>query len=85
MTYKLRYQPYLLIREKEKQKISAHEQLIVSTQNLSDRPGKSIRITPSAACHQQGGVPHPCPSSITVSVLTRRISQALVTADQTLA
>lgn len=83
MTYKLRYQPYLMIREKEKQKISAHKHLIVSLQNLSDRPGKRICISPPASCCHQSSIPHPCPSSIALSPLTQRISQTLVTEGQT--
>lgn len=83
MTYKLRYQPYLTIREKEKLNISAHKHLIISLQNLSNRPGKRIRISPPASCCQQSSIPHPCPSSIAVSPLTQRISQTLVTEDQT--
>lgn len=83
MTHKLRYQPYLMIREKEKQKISAHKHLIVSLQNLSDRPGKRICISPPASCCHQSSIPHPCLSSIALSPLTQRISQTLVTEGQT--
>lgn len=56
-------------------------QLIVLSQNLSDRPGKSTHISPPASCRQQsGGL---CLSSITASILNQRISQTLVTVDQT--
>jgi len=82
MTCKLRYQPLPDDKGEEVENLSSQ-----ATTRLASKPQRQTweeqRISPPTSCRQQSGVPHPNPSSIAVSVLAQRISQTLVTAEQT--